>query len=209
MSSDSSETTVTSSESSSVPMEKAFSMSQLAEERLARLLEIYPKRKSAIMPALHLAQQEHGWLRPESIRWVAEKVGVSYSHVIQVATFYTMYYKKPVGKYHIQVCRTLSCMICGARKLTSYIKDRLEIAPGEITNDGMWSYEEVECLGSCGSAPMVEINDVYFENLTAESLGSLMDRIQKEQPDLRYSDSKLCLGAGLSDLTRSQVWKTA
>jgi len=96
-------------------------------------------------------------------------------------------------------------MICGARKITEHLRDRLGLEPGEISQDGMWSYEEVECLGSCGSAPMVEINDIYFENLTVEKLDALMTRIEKEKPDLRYSTVRQELGLGLPDLPRSEV----
>ena len=181
-------------------------MSDASEARIKELLEAYPKSKSVVMPALHMAQQEHKYLTEDAVRWVAKTLDLPLAHVMGVATFYTMYYKEPVGTYHIQICRTLSCMLCGARKLTSYIKERLNVKPGEITENGLWSYEEVECLGSCGTAPMVEINDVYFENLTPESLGALMDEIEKESPDLRYSDAKQELGKGLPERPRSEVW---
>ena len=180
-------------------------MSEAANARVEELLKLYPKSKSVIMPALHMAQQEKGHLTEDAIRWVSEKLDLPLAHVIGVATFYTMYYKEPVGRYHIQVCRTLSCMLCGARKLTAYVKERLGVEAGEITADGLWSFEEVECLGSCGTAPMVEINDIYFENLTAETLGKLMDEIEAETPDLRYSDFKQELGKGLPQRPRSEV----
>lgn len=181
-------------------------LSQQAEERVKEALERYPSKKSAVMPALYIAQEELGWLKPEAIRWVADRVGLPESHVVEVASFYTMYYKKPVGKYHVQVCRTLSCMLCGARNLTEALKSRLSLAAHEISADGMWSYEEVECLGSCGTAPMVEINDVFFENLTPDSLNALMDRIEREKPDLRYSEVQKKLGGGLPDRPRSEAW---
>ena len=97
-------------------------------------------------------------------------------------------------------------MLCGARGVTKQIKERLGLESGEISEDGMWSFEEVECLGSCGSAPMVEINDTYFENLTEEKLKVIMDRIEKEQPDLRYSTKKDELAEGFKDLPKSEVW---
>ncbi len=181
-------------------------LSEAAEKRVKEALERYPNKKSAVMPALYIAQEELGWLRPEAIRWVADRVNLPESHVVEVASFYTMYYKRPVGKYHIQVCRTLSCMVCGARQLTDAIKTRLKVAPQEITSDGMWSYEEVECLGSCGTAPMVEINDVFFENLTPEKLLSLMTKIESDKPDLRFSEVRKSLGGGLPDHPRSEAW---
>lgn len=182
-------------------------ITERAAARLQELVQRYPSKKSAIMPALYLAQEELGWLPNEAFDWVAEQLQLSPAHVRGVATFYTMYYKKPVGKYHVQVCRTLSCMVCGARDLTAHLKKRLAVASGEITENGMWSFEEVECLGSCGTAPMVQINDVFFENLTAEQLDAVMDRIEREQPDLRYSTLRGELGGGLADHSRSEVWK--
>ncbi|MCB0345184.1 MAG: NADH-quinone oxidoreductase subunit NuoE [Bdellovibrionales bacterium] len=181
-------------------------LSAAAEDRLKQLVSRYPRSKSAIMPALYIAQEELGWINDAAVHWVADRLSLPLAHVIQVATFYTMYYKQPVGKYHIQVCRTLSCMICGAKDLTAHIKQRLKIGAHEVTNDGVWSFEEVECLGSCGTAPMVQINDVFFENLTPESLDALMDRIEKEQPDLRYSTVRQDLGAGLSGEPKSRLY---
>lgn len=181
-------------------------LSAAAEARIPELVKRYPSSKSAVMPALYVAQAELGWITPEAIAWVADRLSLPPSHVYEVASFYTMYYKRPVGKYHIQVCRTLSCALCGAAKLTEYLRSRLRLKPHEIGSDGMWSFEEVECLGSCGTAPMVQINDVYFENLTPESLGAVMDRIQKEQPDLRYSEVTGKLGTGMEDAPRSRVW---
>jgi NADH-quinone oxidoreductase subunit E len=182
-------------------------LSEAAEARVREALERYPSKKSAVMPALYIAQEELGWMRPEAIRWVADRVGLPEAHVVEIASFYTMYYKRPVGRYHVQICRTLSCMVCGSRALTEAVRRRLGVEAREITKDGFWSYEEVECLGSCGTAPMVEINDVYFENLTPEKLYSLMDRIEREKPDLRYSEVRKSLGGGLPDQARSEAWK--
>ena len=178
-------------------------------DRVKELLTRYPEKKSAVMPALYIAQEKIGWLPEEAVAWVARQLDLSPAHVRGVASFYTMYYKRPVGRYHFQVCRTLSCMICGARKLTALLKKRLALAPGEVSEDGLWSYEEVECLGSCGTAPMVQINDVFFENLTEDSLAALVDRIEREKPDLRYSGSKEALGDGFPDRTRSEAWKSS
>jgi NADH-quinone oxidoreductase subunit E len=183
------------------------------KKKLQAIVARYPKKKSAVMPALYLAQEHFGWVSKEAIQWVSDELSLSPAHVESVATFYTMYYKRPVGKYHVQVCRTLSCMLCGAKDISAYLKQRLGIVPGEVSADGLWSWEEVECLGSCGSAPMVEINDVFFEYLTPDSLGVLMDTIEKELPDLRFHTGAIdngdgSLGEGLPNRSRSQVWKT-
>lgn len=185
---------------------ESYQISSRAAERVSELAKRYPHKKSAVMPALYIVQEELGWLPAVAYDWIAEKLDLAPAHVRSVASFYTMYYKQPVGKYHIQICRTLSCMLCGAKDITKHVKQRLGTSAGEVTADGFWSYEEVECLGSCGSAPMVQINDVFFENLTNEKLDAVMDRIQKEKPDLRYSTHKLELGEGMSDSSRSQVW---
>jgi NADH-quinone oxidoreductase E subunit len=182
-------------------------LSAAAEDRLAAIARRYPRRESAIMPALFIAQEELGWVSDEAIAWVAERLELSPARVIEVATFYTMYYRQPVGKYHVQVCRTLSCALCGGQSLVECLRKRFGVGPNTVTPDGMFSYEEVECLGSCGSAPVVEINDIYFENLTPETLDVLLERIEREKPDLRYSTVREKLGAGLSGVPKSAVWK--
>ncbi|RMD85763.1 MAG: NAD(P)H-dependent oxidoreductase subunit E [Candidatus Dadabacteria bacterium] len=183
-----------------------ITLSDEAERKVSELKSRYPDKKSAVMPALYVAQEELGYLNRKAILWVSARLEIPPVHVLEVATFYTMYYKKPVGKYHFQVCRTLSCAIRGGgKKITSYLKKRFGIEPNEVTPDGMWSYEEVECLGSCGTAPMCEINDVYFENLTEEKIEEIIKRIEAEEPDLRYSTIRDELGKGLEDLGRSKV----
>lgn len=182
-------------------------LSQAAEDKIEEIKKRYPDAKSAVMPALYIAQEELGFISDQAIEWVSQKVGLAPVHVREVATFYTMYYRKPVGRYHIQVCRTLSCAICGARKITERLREKFGINPGEVSKDGMWSYEEVECLGSCGTAPMAEINDTYFENLTPDKLDALIDRIGTEKPELRYSTVKDKLGDGLKGCPKSEVVK--
>jgi NADH-quinone oxidoreductase E subunit len=157
------------------------------------------------MPLLYIAQEELGHITQQAVEWVAARLKMPPVQVWEVATFYTMYYKKPVGRYHVQVCRTLPCALRGAKKVSEYVHKRLGIKPGEVTQDGMWSFEEVECLGSCGTAPMCQINDAFFENLTEERLEALLVRIEKEQPDLRLSTVRDGLGAGLAGHPRSEI----
>ena len=171
---------------------------EAAESRLAALMERYPDRRSAIMPALYLAQEHFGHISDVAVAWVAERIGLPPVHVMEVATFYTMYYKKPVGKYHVQVCRTLPCALRGAGCLTSHLRERLGVGPHEVTEDSLWSYEEVECLGSCGTGPMCEINDTYLEDLTAQRLDELMTRIEREHPELRLSASRDTMTEGFA-----------
>ena len=185
---------------------KIVKLSEAAEKRIEEIKAYYPDKRSAVMPALYIAQEELGSISNEAIHWVSQKIELAPAAVMEVATFYSMYYKKPVGKYHFQVCRTLSCALRGAKGICEALHNRFQINPGEVTQDGMWSYEEVECLGSCGTAPMCEINDCFFENLTPQKLEKIIERIAKEKPNLRYSTVKDQLGEGLKGHSKSEVY---
>ncbi len=153
----------------------------LSEEVKAAIIQIrdkYPEPKSVVMPALALVQQEKGWLSPESLADVAEFLGVPPAEIEGVASFYTMYRLKPMGKYLIQICTNVSCSLLGAEHLAVYLRQKLGIAEGETTRDGRFSWVQVQCLGSCGTAPVMQINDTYYENLTEEKI----DKILKELP---------------------------
>lgn len=154
-------------------MSVAFSAEAMA--RFERIVARYPVREAAIMPALHLAQREFGYLSDEVIEYVAGLFGVSPARVEGVATFYTMYNRRPVGKYHVQICRNLSCSLMGAEHLIERASRKLGISPGETTPDGKFTLSLVECLGSCGTAPVMQVNDDYYENLTGESLEAILD----------------------------------
>ena len=143
------------------------------EETVAR----YPKKEAAMLPVLYLAQQEFGWLSPEAIEYVATLMEQAPARVQGVVSFYTMFNTKPIGRHHIQVCRTLSCKIRGAGKITEYCSQKLGIKVGETTADGKFTLTEVECLGSCGTAPMLQINFDYHENLTPEKIDQILDKL--------------------------------
>lgn len=176
-----------------------------AAARLKDLAAKYPNSNSAVMPALYLAQEELGSLTKEGIAWVAEQLSMSEVQVMEVASFYTMYYKKPVGRYHVQVCRTLSCMVRGAPELSATLEKKFGVHANQVTKDGMFSYEEVECLGSCGTAPMCQVNDRFFENLDPEKLTALIEEIKKELPNLSLSTKTDKLGDGLAHHGMSAV----
>jgi NADH-quinone oxidoreductase E subunit len=144
------------------------------EETLSR----YPKKEAAILPVLYLAQQEFGYLSAEAIEYVARLMGQSPAKVHGVVSFYTMYNMKPIGRHHIQVCRTLSCALAGAEKITSFIKRKLAIELGQTTADGRFTLSEVECLASCGTAPMMQINDDYYENLNEERVTEILESLK-------------------------------
>jgi NADH-quinone oxidoreductase subunit E len=155
----------------------ALEFSPEAYKKFEETVGRYPKREAAMLPVLYLAQEEFGYLSPEAIEYVARLMGQSPAQVSGVVSFYTMLYMKPIGRYHIQVCRTLPCVLRGAERLTSFVEKALGIKVGQTTEDGRFTLSEVECLASCGTAPMMQINDDYHENLTdektAEILGSL------------------------------------
>ena len=144
------------------------------EETVAR----YPKKEAAMLPVLNLAQKEFGHLGPEAIAYVAKLMDQAPARVHGVVSFYTMYNMKPIGRHHIQVCRTLSCALRGAEKMTGFIKNKLDIELGQTTADGRFTLSEVECLASCGTAPMMQIGDDYYENLTEEKLGEILDGLK-------------------------------
>jgi NADH-quinone oxidoreductase E subunit len=134
----------------------------------------YPKKEAAILPVLYLAQQEFGYLGSEAIEYVARLMGQSPARVHGVVSFYTMLKTKPIGRHHIQVCRTLPCALRGAEQLTGFIKKTLGIEVGQTTDDGRFTLSEVECLASCGTAPMMQVNDDYYENLTDDKVTEIL-----------------------------------
>lgn len=138
----------------------------------------YPKKEAAMLPVLYLAQQEFGHLGPEAIAYVAKLMDQAPARVYGVVSFYTMYNMKPIGRHHIQVCRTLSCALRGAEQVTSLLKKKLGIECGQTTSDGRFTLSEVECLASCGTAPMMQVNDDYYENLTEEKIGVILDGLK-------------------------------
>lgn len=140
----------------------------------------YPKgrQQSAIIPLLWRAQEQEGWLTRPAIEGVAEMLGMAYIRALEVATFYFMFQLQPVGSVaHVQVCGTLSCMICGAEDLIRVCKEKIADKAHEVSADGKFSWEEVECLGSCSNAPMVQIGKDYYEDLTAEKLAWILDEL--------------------------------
>jgi len=157
-----------------------FSEAQLAE--VNRLVARYPegKQKSALLPVLHLAQDSFGgWLSTETMDYVAELLSITPIEVYEVATFYSMYNTKPVGKYMFEVCQTGPCMLRGSDDIIAYIEKTLGIKPGETTSDGLFTLKTVECLGACGYAPMMQLGKHYREHLTKEKVDAIIDECRK------------------------------
>lgn len=147
-----------------------------------RLVARYPegKQKSALLPVLHLAQDSFGgWLSSETMDYVAELLNIEPIEVYEVATFYSMYNLKPVGKYMFEVCQTGPCMVEGCDDIIDYIKQKLNIGVGETTTDGMFTLKTVECLGACGYAPMMQMGKTYKEHLTKERVDSIIEECRR------------------------------
>jgi len=138
----------------------------------------YPKKEAAMLPVLYLAQQEFGHLGEEAIAYVAKILQQPPARVHGVVSFYTMLNMKPVGRHHIQVCRTLPCALRGAEKITGFLKQKLGIELGQTTSDNRFTLTEVECLASCGTAPMMQINDDYYENLTEAKVTEILESLK-------------------------------
>jgi len=137
----------------------------------------YPVRKPAVMAALYIAQEQNGFISNEVIKEVANVLGISAEDVLGVVTFYTMYHQKQMGKYHIQVCTNVSCMLRGGYEIWDQVKNKFEIAHRGVTADQKFSLEEVECMGSCGTAPMIAVNEDYYENLSKEKVEEILSSL--------------------------------
>ncbi|MGN6436516.1 MAG: NADH-quinone oxidoreductase subunit NuoE [Agriterribacter sp.] len=157
---------------------------EFSQEKLKKVNEIvarYPegKQKSALIPVLHLAQEQFGWLSAETMDYVASLLQLEPIEVYEVATFYSMYNLKPVGKYMFEVCQTGPCMLRGCDDIIAYIGEKLNIKPGETTSDGLFTLKTVECLGACGYAPMMQLGKHFKEHLTKEKVDAIIEECRK------------------------------
>jgi NADH-quinone oxidoreductase subunit E len=172
-------------------MEKEVKFSSDALALIEKIKSRYPegKHKSALLPVLHLAQAEFdGWLSPAAMDEVAKALDIKPIEVYEVASFYTMFNLQPVGKCLIEVCRTSSCWLRGANEIVEHIEKKLNIKDGETTADGMFTLKTVECLGSCGTAPMMMIGAQFHENLTYEKVDTILDSCKTENKRKTYFD---------------------
>lgn len=156
-------------------------LSDSAKLLISQVAKRYPRIRSAILPALHVAYEEHGYLSDQMYEEIAQVLGVTFIEVAEAASFYTMFPKAKRGKYLIQVCRNISCALLGSHYLTKYLLDKLNVGLGEITADGLFTVVEVECLGSCTTAPMMQVNAHYYENLTVEKVDRLIDEFRSQK----------------------------
>lgn len=146
-------------------------------EEFKKVVARYPEKEAALLPTLWMAQEDFGYLSLDVMKYVAKILEIPPSKVYSVASFYTMFKKEPTGKYLVQICRTLSCKLRGAEEVTEHICNKLGIKPDETTSDNKFTVIEVECLGSCGTAPMIQINNDYYENLTRTKINNILDSL--------------------------------
>jgi NADH-quinone oxidoreductase E subunit len=159
-------------------MRLAFTDEEL--EEIERIKAQFPTNKAATLRVLWVAQRKFGHVKPDVQKLVADTLDLPHSHVHGVASFYTQYYKEEMGEFVLDVCTCLSCQVCGAYDMLAYIEEKLGVEAGETTDDGMFSVQEVECLGACGYAPMLQLsNDVYVNNLTKERVDELIDNLRE------------------------------
>ena len=158
--------------------DEVASFSPEVEAEIDQHLAKYPVMRSAILPLMFIVQRERGgYLDPPGVAYLARRLALRVTDIWEVATFYSMINTEPVGRYHIQICKTLSCKIMGEPKITEHVCQKLGIKPGETTADGRFTVSLVECLGSCGTAPMFQIGFDYHENLTTEKVDQILDSL--------------------------------
>jgi NADH-quinone oxidoreductase E subunit len=156
---------------------------KFTEENLKRIDEVlkkYPARKPAVMPVLWIAQEQNGWISGEVMKEVALILEMTPEEVLGIVTFYTMYHQKPMGKYHIQVCTNVSCMLKGGYGIFDHVKENLGLKNMEVSEDMQFSLEEVECMGSCGTAPMIAVNEDYYENLDIDKTNKILESLKNK-----------------------------
>jgi NADH-quinone oxidoreductase subunit E len=146
--------------------------------RFDHILTRYPNKEAALLPTLHLVQETWGWISPEAVHYVGNLLDLSPATVFGVVSFYDMYNQKPVGKYQLRVCTNLSCMISDAYDIYEGLCEKLRVQPHETTKDGLYTVVEVECLGSCDTAPVVQVNNDYHENMSVQKMDELLTRLK-------------------------------
>lgn len=152
--------------------------SDQTKKKIEKIISRYPRKEAAILPILHLTQKEFGFISGEEEKLVAGVLGIKPIKVREIVTFYTMFNRKPVGKYHIQICSNLSCSLMGAESLIDYLKEKLGIEIGETTPDKKFTLSTVECLGACEQAPTMAINFDYYGNLNKKKIDEILDKLE-------------------------------
>jgi NADH-quinone oxidoreductase subunit E len=158
-----------------------LTLNEAAQKRIAELKDKFPQRRSAVLPAMHVVLEEVGYHNRDIVRQVADLLELSEMEVNETLSFYTYFPREGVGKYHIQVCTNVSCMLLGAEQLLEYLEQKLGIKAGQTTSDGLFTLSVVECLGSCGTAPVMQINQEYHEKLTRAKVDQILDALKQDR----------------------------
>jgi NADH-quinone oxidoreductase subunit E len=145
----------------------------------------YPSKRAVLLPALHLVQHEYNWLPPQAIAEIAEFLEIAPAEALDTASFYEEYWLRPKGKYLLQVCRSLTCELCQSDRLTRSLSDSLQVEPGETTADQRYTLVELECLGACGSAPVLMVNERLYENVNVEQLAEILKSLPEDPHDFK------------------------
>lgn len=154
-------------------------LSETSRRRIEQLMSAYPHRRTALIPALHIAQEEFGYIPNEAVEELAAMFGLSSADVEGVVTFYSMFFRKPTGKYLLQVCTNISCLLCGGEDVLNRLKNKLDVGVGETTADNQFTLLEVECIGACEMAPVMQVNFDYHGNLTKEKIDNLLEELKR------------------------------
>ncbi|MFH0799569.1 MAG: NAD(P)H-dependent oxidoreductase subunit E [Pseudomonadota bacterium] len=154
-----------------------FVLTPERKRRADELVALYPKRRAALLPLLWLVQEQEGWVPPEAEVLVADLAGITPAEAHEVASFYTMFNRRQIGRHHIQVCAGVCCRLKGSDWLLGFLKEKLGVDAGETTPDGKFHLSTVECLGSCGTSPMMQIGDDYYENLDAGKVDGILEKL--------------------------------
>jgi NADH-quinone oxidoreductase subunit E len=155
----------------------------LSEKNLKKIEELkksYPTTRALVLPVLWMVQEEHGYISEDAMMYVAQLLGVPFGHILGVVTFYTMFHSKPHGTHHLEVCTNVSCMLHGSAKIVEHLENRLGVRMGETSKDKKWTLSEAECMGSCGTAPMLAVGEEYYENLTPEKLDKILADLERK-----------------------------
>jgi NADH-quinone oxidoreductase subunit E len=164
-------------------MSFAFTKENLG--KIEALKKRYPSPKALSLPCLWMAQYQEGYISLDAVETIGELIDWPPMEIYRVATFYTMFNLEPVGKYHIQLCKTLSCALCGKSEVLAKLQERLNLGVGESSEDGRYTLTQVECLGSCGTAPVMQINERYYENLTPDKVDTILDGLETAKKETK------------------------
>jgi NADH-quinone oxidoreductase subunit E len=148
-------------------------------EKINKLIPRYPEKRSLVLPILHLIQKERGYICDSAMEWVADKLDLQPMAILEVLTFYPMFRRKPIGKIHIKVCRTLPCALNGAYSVCAQLQEKLRCKLGETSEDGKFTIDFVECIANCGTGPVVQVDETMYENITPDSVNGLVTKLKK------------------------------